>query len=62
MCGRSFLKGMCVGMAAGVAIGMMMPTHKDHGTKTCVGKAIRNFGCAVDCAVDHAVDTARHMW
>ena len=62
MCGRTFLKGMCVGVAVGAAIGMMMPMHKDQGTKTCVGKAIRNFGCAVDCAVDHAVDTARHMW
>ena len=61
MWGRTFLKGMCVGMAAGVAIGMMMPPHKAHGTKTWVGKAIRHFGCAVDCAVDHALDTARHM-
>ncbi len=53
---------MLVGVAVGAAIGVMMPLRKQKTMKTCVGKAIENFGCAVDCAVDHAVDTARHMW
>ena len=62
MCGRTFFKGMPAGVAVGMTVGMMLPLRKRKAMKTCVGKAIENFGCAVDCAVDHAVDTARHMW
>jgi len=52
-----FLFGMGAGMAAGVALGMMMPA--DHRPKTEVGKRIQKMGVAMDHTVDNLMSNLR---
>lgn len=49
-----FWVGIGAGMAAGAAVGMMMPGGRQ-SMKTQVGKSIHKLGVAVDHAVDDIV-------
>ena len=45
----AFWLGMGAGLAVGAAVGMACAP-KQHGTKTCVGRAMHRAGCALDDA------------
>ena len=49
-----FWVGMCAGLMAGAAMGMMTPREKK-SMKTQVGKSIHKLGVALDNAVDSIV-------
>ena len=57
MC-TGFWVGIGAGMAAGAAVGMMMPGGRQ-SMKTQVGKSIHKLGVAVDHAVDNIVSEMR---
>lgn len=46
----AFIRGMAIGMVAGVALDMVAPTFGRR--KTTVGKAMQKVGNAVDTAID----------
>ncbi|MBQ6974243.1 MAG: hypothetical protein IJQ17_05400 [Oscillospiraceae bacterium] len=53
----AFIRGMAIGMVAGVALDMVAPAIG--GRKTTVGKAMQKVGNAVDTAIDDVSDRLR---
>ena len=43
-----FFRGMCIGMAAGAAVDMVLTGSRAKKCKTAVGKTMQKMGCAVD--------------
>ena len=43
-----FFRGMCIGMAAGATVDLLLNGSRAKKCKTAVGKTMQKVGCAVD--------------